>query len=419
MSGGGGGSNKKQIRKQYEYDLARHEYDWQEMQDTYEHKKDAYDIQIWNQNQNIDYREQIATEEYNHKLAMRDFDYNNQIAAYNASVESYHKQLDYNNLAHEITSSDNTRAYNEKLTGIGFQNEELINKLNDAVQDFGLNVKGLDQAKNAKDAELAGKAQDLGRKEMTAAGAQAAMGQAGRSARKNMQAQLAAFGQQQAALVDTLEREGASMGLQWDQQNAQLGRVTTSTELGQRQLAESMKSAGAQYESDVQHAAMQKYSADIQAESAIAPEPQLPPLAPAPLKLPRPKSLAPQEPPSWDRWQQVKPIKGAVSKPSMFQQAAGVIGTVASVAGMAAQFGWLSDDRVKYDITRVGTSPSGIPKYTFRYRFDGEHGPKYMGTSAQDLIAMGREDAVGQTEKDGFYAVDYSKLDITMEVVTT
>ena len=34
---GGGGSNSKQIRKQYEYDLAKHEYDWQEMQDNYQH----------------------------------------------------------------------------------------------------------------------------------------------------------------------------------------------------------------------------------------------------------------------------------------------------------------------------------------------------------------------------------------------
>ena len=415
MSGGGGGSNKKAIRKQYEYDLAKHEYDWQEMQDDYQFKKDSYDMQIWNQEQNIDYREQLATEEYNHKLAMRDFDYNNQIAAYNASIESYEKQLDYNNLAHEITSNDNTRAFNEKLTGIGFQNEELINKLNDAVSDYGLNVRGLDQAKRAKDEELAGKAQELGRKQVTAAGAQAAMGQVGRSARKNMQAQLAAFGQQQAALVDTLEREGASMGLQWDQQNAQLGRVTTSTELGQRQLRESMKSAEGQFESDKQHAAMQKYSADIQAEAAIAPEPQLPPMMPAPLKLPRPKSLAPQEPPSWERWQKVKPIKGATSKPSMFQKAAGVVGTVATVAQVLS----LSDDRLKYDITRVGTSEKGIPRYTFRYRHEGRHGPKYMGTSAQDLIAMGREDAVGTTEKDGFYYVDYSKLDVDMEVVTT
>ena len=414
MSGGGGSSNRKQIQKQYEYDTNKWEYDWQEMQDNYEHKKDAYDIQIWNQEQNIDYREQVAIDDYNHKLAMRDFDYGNQIAAYNASIESYEKQLDYNALAHEITASDNTRTFNDKLTAIGFQNEELINKLNDSVEDFGLNVKGLDQAKKAKDAELAGKAKDLGRKQMTTAGAVAAMGQTGRSARKNMQAQMAAFGQQQAMLVETLTREGASMGLQWDQQNAQLGRVTTATELSQRQLAESMKSAGSEYESQIQHAAMQKYSPDIQAEAGIAPEPQEPPLAPAPLQLPRPKSLAPQQPDSWERWQKVKPIKGAVSKPSMFQKAASVVGTVASVAAM-----FPSDDRLKYDITRIGTSKSGIPKYTFRYRQDGKHGPKYIGTSAQDLITMGREDAVVQKEKDGFYTVDYSKLDVDMEVVTT
>ena len=67
----------------------------------------------------------------------------------------------------------------------------------------------------------------------------------------------------------------------------------------------------------------------------------------------------------------------------------------------------------------LGTSPSGIPKYTFKYVADGGHGPTYIGTSAQDLLAMGREDAVTQPEKDGFYKVDYSKLDIDMELVTT
>ncbi len=78
-----------------------------------------------------------------------------------------------------------------------------------------------------------------------------------------------------------------------------------------------------------------------------------------------------------------------------------------------------SDDRLKYDINRVGTSPSGIPEYTFRYRGEGAHGPTYKGTSAQDLLAMGRKDAVGQTEKDGFLGVDYSKLDVDFEVITT
>jgi hypothetical protein len=184
----------------------------------------------------------------------------------------------------------------------------------------------------------------MGLKALQQTGASANLGQTGRSARKNMQSIMAAFGQQQALLTDTLEREGASMGLKWDKQNAQLGRVLDSTELGQRQLTESMKSANAQWESDQQNAALQKYSADLSAETSIAPEPLLPPLSPAPLKYPRPKSIGPQQPPSWEQYESVKPIKGAISKPSALQKAAGVIGTVASVASM---FSFGSDDRSK------------------------------------------------------------------------
>ena len=77
----------------------------------------------------------------------------------------------------------------------------------------------------------------------------------------------------------------------------------------------------------------------------------------------------------------------------------------------------LSDDRLKSTYNRVGTSPSGVPIYTFRYIHEGSHGPWYKGTSAQDLISMGREDAIGQIEKDGFYYVDYSKLDVDFEKV--
>ena len=120
---------------------------------------------------------------------------------------------------------------------------------------------------------------------------------------------------------------------------------------------------------------------------------------PEPLALPETKILAPK-PPSIDP---PMPVKGAVASP-------GIIGSIMNA---------LSDDRVKYNITRVGTSPSGVPEYTFKYRFDGEHGPTYKGTSAQDLLAMGRGDAVSQTEEGGFYRVDYSKLDVKMEKIQT
>ena len=166
--------------------------------------------------------------------------------------------------------------------------------------------------------------------------------------------------------------------------------------LGRRQLQESMKSASAQHESDQQHNQLQKYKADMAAENNIAAEPVLPPQMPEPLALPETKLMAPK-PPSIDP---PMPVKGAVASP-------GILGRI------------FSDDRVKYNITRVGTSPSGVPEYTFKYRFDGEHGPTYKGTSAQDLLAMGRGDAVSQTEEGGFYRVAYSKLDVKMEKIQT
>ena len=96
----------------------------------------------------------------------------------------------------------------------------------------------------------------------------------------------------------------------------------------------------------------------------------------------------------------------------------GKIGQVLCIAASVASLFSFSDDRLKYDITRVCTSKKGIPKYTFKYRQDGKHGPTYIGTSAQDLIKMGREDAVVQKEKGGFYMVDYSKIDVNFEQIS-
>ena len=45
-----------------------------------------------------------------------------------------------------------------------------------------------------------------------------------------------------------------------------------------------------------------------------------------------------------------------------------------------------SDATLKTDVTRTGTSPRGVPTYTFRYR-DDPTGTLYSGTIAQELRA--------------------------------
>merc|ERR1712029_87691 len=77
-----------------------------------------------------------------------------------------------------------------------------------------------------------------------------------------------------------------------------------------------------------------------------------------------------------------------------------------------------SDERLKRDINPVGKSPSGIPTYTFKYREDvgdiiGDEvdvESVYFGVMAQDLIKLAPAAVVKSL--DGYYRVDYSKIDV-------
>jgi len=70
-----------------------------------------------------------------------------------------------------------------------------------------------------------------------------------------------------------------------------------------------------------------------------------------------------------------------------------------------------SDRRLKRNIVFRTYSKSGIPVYEFEYidKADGEG--TYIGTMAQDLIKLNKSEAV-ITDKEGFYLVDYSKIDV-------
>ena len=74
----------------------------------------------------------------------------------------------------------------------------------------------------------------------------------------------------------------------------------------------------------------------------------------------------------------------------------------------------VSDIRLKENYQQIGTSPSGIPIYKFSYK--GKPG-RYIGTMAQDLIKLGRTDAIINLDMD-YYGVDYSKIDVDCKDLT-
>lgn len=87
-----------------------------------------------------------------------------------------------------------------------------------------------------------------------------------------------------------------------------------------------------------------------------------------------------------------------------------------------------SDARLKTDVTRVGTSGQGVPIYTWRYKAGTCAATKYgtetlyRGTMAQDLLTSERFASavsnITDSECDkGMMTVDYSRLDVTFEIV--
>ena len=397
--GGGGGGAAQNVENQNKYNEAKWEFDWGQMQNAAKYQLDQFYATKENEENKRKYDNEVATNEWLDKEAIRIFDYNNQISAYNASVEAYETQKEYNALAAEITTNDNTRKYNERLLEIGFKNEDLLMNLG-----FDKRAAGMDLA--AKRAGTAAKMEDAKIQGLDQKGKVLNMGQSGRTAQKNLQSALAGQARVQMGLVDAVTRDETGYAFTME-------KLVKTGALGQKQLKQSMVSARAQHGADQTQVALQQWSADLAAEAKLAPEPTLAPQATPPVMLPEPKFVLPPDTPTKQQWEDLRPPEGVAASGG----GSGFLSAVLGIAGQAIIAS--SDDRLKYDITRIGTSPSGVPKYTFKYRLDGKHGPKYIGTSAQDLITMGRKDAVGQREKDGFYYVDYSKLDVTMEVVTT
>jgi hypothetical protein len=85
---------------------------------------------------------------------------------------------------------------------------------------------------------------------------------------------------------------------------------------------------------------------------------------------------------------------------------------MSGISGMAGAVGSFSDKRLKKDIVKIKYSDSGIPIYNFSYIGSSQ---TWSGTMAQDLLRLGREDAV--STKHGYYTVNYNLIDVDMKKV--
>jgi hypothetical protein len=94
-------------------------------------------------------------------------------------------------------------------------------------------------------------------------------------------------------------------------------------------------------------------------------------------------------------------------------QAAGKKNMWGGIMGAAKGIIGLSDRNAKENIEKVGLSPSGIPIYKFNYKGNTN---TWKGVMAQDLLKIGREDAVVELD-NGYYGVCYGMIDVDMEII--
>lgn len=226
-------AEQRRIERQYEYDRDVWKYNWKNTQREYDYRLLETSTARSNQEQNIQYQEATAQQDYQYNLAIRDYDYKNQLRQYNESERIYGLQLGFNNQAAQIATANEERRFNEILTGMAFEQQDMLVKM---LQEEG---------------ELQ------------------ARGVSGRSATKTLGSALAGYGRNQAI------------------------------------LAESLVSAKRDSNANRRQISMDRYGANLNAQSRRMLQPLKAPAPMAPLRMPRATildPLKPKKPP--------KPIKG-------------------------------------------------------------------------------------------------------------
>ena len=305
---------------------------------------------------------------------------------------------------------------------------------------------GLRETLAAGKAEAAFKSQEARVGYLGKEGQQRNLGQAGRSAAKSVQALLASYGANQAAMADSISRADSRYMLdkrkiseslinnakmtnikidqignnlrnttmdaqhQQDQIGLKFSQLKDRTDFNRLQLQQSMISSGEQHEANKTKLSMDKYQQDLNAAANLMPRPDAPPQEITPLGIPQTTYQDPRAPVEGP-----KPEKAinTVQRPSAFNTFLQIAGTAASIytANPAGIFS--SDLELKDNIVRKGRSPKGFPIYEFNYKHEPNH--RYQGVMGQDLLEL-MPSAVVETD-NGYLAVDYSQIDVEFKEV--
>jgi len=156
------------IDRQYDYDTAVWNFNFDEQKREYDYLKQGIGIQRQNIEDEYFHRDYLAKQDWAYQMRIADFEYSNALRQHAQSEKNYRQQLQFNNIAAAQAYESEQRKLNEIKIGQAFQQQDLM-------------VKSLQEE-----------------------GAAQVTGQAGRSQGKAMQSAVAAYGRNLAVLAESL-----------------------------------------------------------------------------------------------------------------------------------------------------------------------------------------------------------------------
>lgn len=296
----------------------RAEYNWKETED--QHDWSLYEIEVAKANEAnvIALKETVAIDDWVRGMQIRDAEYQSRVAAYNNSEKAYAQQVDYNAMSAQLALEDQDRWLADTALDLQYQATDLAIQdaestalhglnLSKMLSEYNLTSQALEAQQLAKRADAIFKGTSAEIKKTQAVGQARASGQAGRSARKNVQAILAQSGFNKAALIDTMTRSENSHRLEQlkNQDTYTYGSQLESTkyrytqeamDLGYKKIKSSMSSAFAQDKGNRLKIAHDQYGADLAADARRLSEPTKPPALPIPYEIPETIFTTPRKP---------------------------------------------------------------------------------------------------------------------------
>ncbi len=301
------------------------EWNWDETKRRESYAQYEVDLARINNQTVANFTDQIALDKYNRELYIRDYNYRNEVNAYNKSEQQYAQQIDYNAISATLARDEQALWFDEQLKQAGFDREGLILDTDKKLEDIGFDYTEIANMLGEQRDLFASQRQAINLKQQFARaktsfdiqtnqikgirneGKARAMGQAGRTGRKNQQGILAAAGLAQAALVDSITRSDSAFDVQrlqnlqkygyqrlaYDVKEDRLGTLAEFTkdmsELGHRKIEATRESAYNRNKINLLKIEHDQYGADMAAENRrLTPPPayqDLPPI-PAPYKTP-------------------------------------------------------------------------------------------------------------------------------------